>query len=214
MKTILPSNRRQADDVGKPLTMQSHLVVQNAIRLARAERLPLPPSILVPVDFSAHSRRAVRHAARLAERTGGSIVLLHVVEADPFMTDIRNSPLAKSDAELLADAEIKLNRLAIRELAPTQPLCQIVRRGRVGIEIVRVARERQCDRIVLSVNRRGVIERLLNPLIGSRVAWVKYFAPCPVVTIAGQHCPGFRSAQKAAVALRLGETGGQGNPTE
>src|SRR5262245_65034486 len=36
--------------------------------------------ILVPVDFSAHSERALRYAAALAGRVGASVELLHVVD--------------------------------------------------------------------------------------------------------------------------------------
>jgi nucleotide-binding universal stress UspA family protein len=40
-------------------------------------------NVLVPVDFSEHSDTALDYATMLAQRVGGSIELLHVVE-DPF----------------------------------------------------------------------------------------------------------------------------------
>jgi nucleotide-binding universal stress UspA family protein len=39
----------------------------------------------LPVDFSEHSDTALRYATVLAQRFGGSIELLHVVE-DPFVS--------------------------------------------------------------------------------------------------------------------------------
>jgi nucleotide-binding universal stress UspA family protein len=41
--------------------------------------------ILVPVDFSAHSEKAVRYATTVANRFGARVKLLHVVE-DPFVS--------------------------------------------------------------------------------------------------------------------------------
>ena len=41
--------------------------------------------ILVPVDFSAHSEKAVRYATTIANRFGAHLSLLHVVK-DPFVT--------------------------------------------------------------------------------------------------------------------------------
>jgi nucleotide-binding universal stress UspA family protein len=41
--------------------------------------------ILVPVDFSAHSDRALRYATTLADRFNATVEVLHVVE-DPFVS--------------------------------------------------------------------------------------------------------------------------------
>ena len=41
--------------------------------------------ILVPVDFGAHSEKAIRFATTLANKFGARVSLLHVVE-DPFVT--------------------------------------------------------------------------------------------------------------------------------
>src|SRR5262245_64738800 len=41
--------------------------------------------ILVPIDFSAHSEKAIRYATTLAKKFGARLTLLHVIE-DPFVT--------------------------------------------------------------------------------------------------------------------------------
>src|SRR5512132_4639740 len=41
-----------------------------------------PRRILVPVDFSDSSARALRHAVKRALESGGSLIIVHVVPAD------------------------------------------------------------------------------------------------------------------------------------
>src|SRR4030095_7587385 len=41
-----------------------------------------PRRILVPVDFSDSSARALRHAAKRATESGGSLIIIYVVPAD------------------------------------------------------------------------------------------------------------------------------------
>ena len=44
--------------------------------------------LLVPVDFSDSSLRALRHACDLAAESGGSLTIVHVVAADYGWLDI------------------------------------------------------------------------------------------------------------------------------
>jgi nucleotide-binding universal stress UspA family protein len=41
-----------------------------------------PQRLLVPVDFSDSSARALRHAVKLAAESGGSLTIVHVVPFD------------------------------------------------------------------------------------------------------------------------------------
>ncbi|HVZ65098.1 MAG TPA: universal stress protein [Lacunisphaera sp.] len=162
-------------------------LARGAVRIVTASRLRAEGSaggtILVPVDFSRRSERALRHAALMAERQGCSIILLHVVEADPFLIDLHHLPLAKAKAELLDEAETRLNRFAAKRLPATQPRLEIVRYGRVAPEIVRTAREERCHRIVFAADHPGALNRMRRWLFGSTAAWVKRHAPCPVVLL-------------------------------
>ena len=59
--------------------------------------------ILVPVDFSAHSDRALRYATTLADRFNATVEVLHVVE-DPFVSGAWSpEAVAPNIPELLAD---------------------------------------------------------------------------------------------------------------
>src|SRR4029434_7328212 len=59
--------------------------------------------ILVPMDFSAHSDRALRYATILADRFNATVEVLHVVE-DPFVSGAWSPEASASNIpELLAD---------------------------------------------------------------------------------------------------------------
>lgn len=71
--------------------------------------------ILVPVDFSAHSQKAIRFAATLANKFGARVSLVHVVE-DPFVTGAwQSEAFVPNIPELLNDliqtAEAQLHEL-------------------------------------------------------------------------------------------------------
>ena len=111
--------------------------------------------ILVPVDGSAHARRAVDMAATLAQGQAADILLLHVIRdlALPreILEMIASGEVTESRQELLEDsAQIILEnaseQLQTRGLAP---LSAEFRYGSPAATIVNYAREKGVDLIVL-----------------------------------------------------------------
>src|SRR6266487_3914141 len=49
--------------------------------------------VLVPIDFSEPSLKALQYAVAFAGQFGASICLVHVVEPASFLNDVRNVPL-------------------------------------------------------------------------------------------------------------------------
>src|SRR5215207_6454353 len=68
--------------------------------------------IVVPIDFSAESKKALRYACKLAEQFGAELRLIHVVEPVPFLNDLTNVPLSRSDRDIAKEAFVKLQALA------------------------------------------------------------------------------------------------------
>lgn len=140
-----------------------------------------PAHILVPVDFSAASRRAVCRARALAERFGARLTLLHVVEPNPVVSPLRYVPVGEPhpDDERLAEAHTAL-RAAAAELAPPVPAEAVVRLGRAWREIVELAQRRHVD--LLLVSPHGDAER--GPaFLGSVAEKIVRHAPCPVLLL-------------------------------
>jgi nucleotide-binding universal stress UspA family protein len=145
---------------------------------------PTISRILVPVDFSAHSKSALQYAAALASRLEASLHLLHVVE-DPVATGAWGSESVLPDLtelrkELVVDAERRL--LAYRGEAERAqvPVVTSVRIGLTSYTIVEYARTLNVDLIVMGTHGRTGVAHLFMGSVAERV--VRH-APCPVLTV-------------------------------
>ena len=141
-------------------------------------------SILLPTDFSECARRAVPYAADLARLAGARVVCLHVVE--PVVPAVGWTPLAEplpvgDISEQLEDSAAKdLPRFAGCEEFEGLEVEDLIVRGDAAGEIVRVARERRADLIVISSHGRTGLGRIL---FGSTAESVVRHAHCPVLVV-------------------------------
>lgn len=144
---------------------------------------PLPmfrlQRILVPVDFSECSRKALQYALPFAKEFEASLLLLHVVS--PFL------PPAEMSLADVADLELRMRESGQRELealrasvAREVPAEAFLRVGRPDTEIVRAARELDADVIVLSTHGRT---GLAHMFMGSTAEQVVRRAGCPVFIV-------------------------------
>ncbi|HKZ02424.1 MAG TPA: universal stress protein [Pyrinomonadaceae bacterium] len=141
-------------------------------------------TILLPTDFSECGNYALSYATSLARTFGASIVCVHVIE--PIVPTVGYSgmtePLPIADiAEQLEDAaERELPKLAEREEAAGLQLEELIVYGEAASEIVRVAKERNVDLIVISSHGRTGLGRIL---FGSTAEAVVRHATCPVLVV-------------------------------
>jgi len=138
--------------------------------------------ILVPTDFSAHSKEAQAWAAELARRYESSLTLVHVYQ--PISYALPEGYVLPS-ANLLADLEVNLGRAlddAKKELEASSGLRvdNALMQGVPFAEIIRFAREGSYDLIVLSTHGRTGLRHVL---LGSVAEKVVRKAPCPVLTV-------------------------------
>jgi nucleotide-binding universal stress UspA family protein len=140
--------------------------------------------ILVPVDFSPHSDRAVSYATGLATRLDASIELLHVVE-DPFLAAAWNPDIYIPDVTQTltslsddAQAQLAIARAGVR--AQGIPASGVVRRGAPAKTIVEHAGTDHFDLIVMGTHGRT---GLSHALLGSVAERVLRHASCPVLTV-------------------------------
>jgi nucleotide-binding universal stress UspA family protein len=158
-----------------------------------------PQRILVPVDFSDSSARALRHAAQRAAESDGSLIVLHVVPADYGWSGIGRDESRDVDRSLQRQAADRLRAFADENVSDDVPADLEVRLGQPAEEIVAAARDSKCDSIVLSTRGLTGLDRFL---IGSVAHRVSQLAPCPVVLIRpGKRSPGRK--QKSSGVLRI-----------
>lgn len=143
----------------------------------------LPPKfqrILVAVDFSEESRKALACAAELAARFDASLTLVHVVEPHfgPPDTDVPALTGSNSDAEEYAEAKLELNALGEQMLGPCRVVETVVRGGLAFFEITEAAKALGADLIVVGTHGYTGLKRAL---LGSTAEKVVRHAPCPVL---------------------------------
>jgi nucleotide-binding universal stress UspA family protein len=133
--------------------------------------------LLVPVDFSNSSLRALRYAVGLATESGGSLTIVHVVPADYGWLGIGKEEFRDLDKSLQHQAADRLRALADANVPRNTPADLEVRLGRPAEEIVAAANESKSDLIVLSTHGLAGLDRYLIGSVADRVARL---ASCPV----------------------------------
>jgi universal stress protein A len=141
-------------------------------------------SILVPTDFSECGNYALSWAASVARTFGSSIICVHVIE--PIVPTVGYSgmteplPIADISEQLEDSAERELPKLAECEEFQGLEVEELIVHGEAASEIVRVAKERNVDLIVVSSHGRTGLGRIL---FGSTAEAVVRHAPCPVLVV-------------------------------
>ena len=134
--------------------------------------------ILVPVDFSDLSKKALGYAVQFAEHKGGRIVLLHVVEPRPRRE--RQPKVDQRDGSRLDEAERKLLELGEHELGSVLTYDIRVQTGKPYREIVNAAKALSVDLIVMATRGSTGVRRALE---GSTAERIVRHAPCPVLVV-------------------------------
>ena len=125
--------------------------------------MPVQPTILCPVDFSEGSRSALRYGAAIARHFGARLLVLTV--EDPLLTEALDLGTgvawrpeeSRRELQEFADAAFTGQAHGARE---TMPVEYDVAVGKPAPEILRVARERPCDLIVISTNGMTGVRKL------------------------------------------------------
>ncbi len=159
---------------------------QGAARARTGEVIDLVPallnlkSILVPIDFSEASKKALHYAARMAEQFGSKITLLNVVE--PIATpDFGYHPLMLETDKIKKAAKENLDKLSRQFRLPARLLEGIVvRYGTPFVEIAEAARTLKVDLIIITTHGYTGLKHVL---MGSTAERVVRHAPCPVLTV-------------------------------
>lgn len=139
-------------------------------------------SILVPVDFSPSSQKALHYALSFAEQFGATITVLNVVEPAVYPTELGYIPV-EIDAlhkTMNTSARERLVQLAKEQIPPRFRASTLVRIGRPYHEITEAARELNVDLIVIATHGYTGLKHVV---LGSTAERVVRHAPCPVLTV-------------------------------
>jgi len=144
---------------------------------------PSLKKILVSIDFSESSLRALDYALMLAEAFEATVVLLHVLEPAGFGVEHLALP-AELEDQLQFHLQARRERLLAldrKRIGRRRPSETLVRIGRAWSEIPDTARALGADLIVLGTHGASAFK---SSLVGSTAEGVVRHAHCPVLTVA------------------------------
>lgn len=135
-------------------------------------------SILCPVDFSEHSRAALRRAAALAAAGRGRVTALFV--NDPLL--IAAAAAAYDERLLATSTDSELRRFVTTSLpgAAARSVRYATAIGTPGREIVKLAAKLRVDLIVMGTHGLGAAGRLF---FGSVTDYVLRHTPVPLLAV-------------------------------
>ena len=138
-------------------------------------------SILVPLDFSPPSKKALDYAVAFARQFKAKLTVLHVVEPVGMPDFAASFPLAMESNQLMAAAKSELEGVIKAARIPHGSVEKVlVRFGRSFHEIASAARTRKVDLIIISTHG---YTGLKHALLGSTTERVVRHAPCPVLVV-------------------------------
>lgn len=139
--------------------------------------------LLVPVDFSAGSRKAVVYASAFARQFSAQITFLHVIQVNYAYGEFGAIDFTALEREMRASAQKELQHLltTAREAGLNAEI--LVREGSPAKVIAEVASELSSDLILISTHGYTGLKHVL---MGSIAEHVVRYAPCPVLVVRQQ----------------------------
>jgi nucleotide-binding universal stress UspA family protein len=142
--------------------------------------------ILHPTDFSSASGAAFKRAIALAKADKAQLLIVHVLAPPmPISGEGYMPPNLYEDLEASARryAEKKLAALQAKARAAGVRAPTLVLEGVAHEQIVRAAKSKKADLIVIGTHGRTGLAKLFLGSVASRVVAA---APCPVLTVRGR----------------------------
>jgi len=146
------------------------------------KRIKLFEQILVPIDFSNHSKKALAYAKEIADSYEANLQLLHVIEdtIHPAYSLSGKSFIFDLVPGIEEDCRRRIEEL-IQEIGLSKENAEIiVKGGQAAYDIIKFAKDNSSDLIVIATHGLTGIEHLL---LGSVTEKVVRMASCPVFTV-------------------------------
>lgn len=163
--------------------------------------------ILVPVDFSEPSKKAVTYGLSLAEQFDAKLIIAHIVPESTALMYAFPTEFTEVEKEQHAKAKQVINNLVPADRAVGLNLQTIVKIGNVEAELLGIVKDEAIDLVVLGTHGR---RRLGRWFIGSVTEHMLRKVPVPVLTVSHLeqegHDIGFVSLKRILYANDLSES--------
>jgi len=150
------------------------------------DRLVTYQNLLVPIDFSEHSKKTIGYATQLAAFTGARIKILHVFQIPDYPAAFYQGLYIEHEQVKIhvdtasREANAQLGLLAEEIRGKGLEAQARLRLGNPYEEIVAEAKEMGADLIVIGSHGYRGLERLL---LGSTAERVVQYSPCAVLIV-------------------------------
>ncbi|MGO9013930.1 MAG: universal stress protein [Dissulfurispiraceae bacterium] len=144
----------------------------------------LTKRILFPTDFSEGALYALPYALDMAKSCNAKLYMIHVIydvatASGLYVPHVSFDEMYK---DLGKSAQKELEKFGCEELKDLKDVEYTVLRGIPYDEILKFAKEKNIDIIVIGTHGRKGLDRFL---FGSTAEKVVRYAPCPVLTVRG-----------------------------
>jgi nucleotide-binding universal stress UspA family protein len=150
-------------------------VTEKVLRTTRTPVMTIPPpvtqpgqalykTILCPLDFSDASTRALDYALSLAQEADARLILLHVIESllgEGAASEMGHLSISEFYRYLEEDAVAQLKSVVPEQARVWSEPEERVTRGRAYREILKVAKDEGVELIVMGVQGRSALNRLV-----------------------------------------------------
>lgn len=166
-------------------------IIEDRMPIGRWEE-PHPPfpflleRILVPIDFSELSKKALRYAIPLAKSAGARLIVLNVVRIGRHRQEpeLISSPQFEAGKwRMLDERERQLVDFCRREIGKDPKSEAIIQVGKPAREIINAAKARYVDLIIMATHGLKGMKRILKSSTAQQVIGG---TPCPVLVVSEQ----------------------------
>lgn len=182
---IKPASRK--GEVVLELNHQDDRLIEESVKAAERKNSPFRlKDILVPIDFSGPSQKALEYAIPFAEKFGATITLIHVVEPRLYPEDVVMPPeLEDIHISMLKKTRERLEALRREKINPGLPSKAVVQMGIPYQQISAAAKALKTDLIIIATHGYSGLKHFF---LGSTAERVVRHSPCPVLTVReGEH---------------------------
>lgn len=175
----MKARRTNSGKVTLELNRRDEPLMEAATRAALKSPLKIE-RILVPIDFSECSKKALQYALPLAKSHQAALTLLYVVPHVYSQGEYGGVDCARLEVSMKESGEKELAKLARDEVPGDIKASTQVQIGSPAREIVETARSLAADLIVIATHGRTGLKHIL---LGSVAEHVVQRAPCPVFVV-------------------------------
>ena len=123
--------------------------------------------ILVPIDGSKFSEKALQRACGMAEALDAKIILLYVVEKSPTLNILDRNEYLKLLRKFGTNTLKKANDIVLKKGFNAKT---ILKEGNIVTEIEKIVKTEKCDLIIVGNKGLGPVSRILLGSVSNKLA--------------------------------------------